>query len=187
MVDEEIIEMYFERSERAVSETADKYGGWCMKISNEILHDSRDSEEVVNKSYLKLWNTIPPTRPQSLKAYLGRIVRNLSLCCLRNNNAKKRGGSEVQLLTDELAEVLPSSDNFEDNLQQQILKSLFDSFLDGHSADERVIFVRRYWYMNSIPDIARDFHMKESAVKMLLKRTRDKLKAFLEKEGYGNG
>ncbi|SDA20179.1 RNA polymerase sigma-70 factor, ECF subfamily [Ruminococcus sp. YE71] len=186
MQDEDIIKLYFARSERAITETSGKYGGYCNSIALNILHDREDSEEVVNDSYLKVWNTVPPTRPQSLKAYLGRIVRNLALNAYEKLNSAKRGRSEVRLVLDELAEVIPSGDSTEQYLERKILEQLLDYFLGTLDDSTRRIFVRRYWYMSSIKEIAHSYKLSESAVKMKLKRTRGKLREYLIREGFGD-
>ena len=186
MRDEEIIELYFARSEQAIAETRGSYGGYMNRVAMNILRDRGDSEETVNDACLKAWETIPPTRPQSLKAYLGRIVRNLSLTLYDKRRAGRRGGGEVRLALEELAEVIPSPDTPEQYLEQKQLEQLFDRFLSGLDDVSRRIFVRRYWYMSSVKEIARDFRLGESAVKMRLKRTREALKEFLTKEGFGD-
>lgn len=186
MQDEEIIELYFARSERAIAETSGKYGGYCNSIALNILHDRSDSEEVVNDSYLKVWNSVPPTRPQSLKAYLGRIVRNLSLNAYEKLTSAKRGKGEVRLVLDELSEVIPSGESVEQYSEQKVLEQLLDSFLGTLEDSTRGIFVRRYWYMSSVKEIARSCKLSESAVKMRLKRTREALKKYLEQEGWSN-
>lgn len=186
MQDSEIIELYLARSEEAVSETGSKYGVYCTSIAYSILNDRSDSEEVVNDAYLRVWNTIPPKRPQSLKAYLGRIVRNLSLNVYEKYSAQKRGKGNVRLVLEELAEVIASDEGVEKHMREKELAEIFDRFLSGLDESERIMFVRRYWYMSSIKDIARDYHISEGAAKMRLKRTRDKLKEFLRKEGWDN-
>lgn len=186
MQDNEIIELYFARSERAIAETKGKYGGYCSSIAMNILHDHSDSEEVVSDSYLKVWDTVPPTRPLSLKAYIGRIVRNLSLNIYEKYAAKKRGSCETRIVLDELSEVVPSPDSTEQYLEQKLLEQLIDRFLETLDPDTRRIFVRRYWYMSTVKEIAHDNGMSESAVKMRLKRTREALKEQLIQEGWNN-
>lgn len=185
MQDNEIIELYFARSEKAISETEKKYGGYLGSIAYSILRDRSDCEEVVNDCYLKTWNSIPPARPQSLKAYIGRIVRNLSLNAFDKQSAKKRGRGSVQTVLDELSEVIPSDDCAEDRLYEHELSKLLDRFLGGLDEKTRIVFVRRYWYLNGVKDIAKACKLSEGAVKMRLKRTREKLKEFLEQEGFG--
>lgn len=186
MQDNEIIELYFSRSERAILETDSKYGAYCTSVAYNILHDRRDSQEVVNDSYLKTWNTVPPVRPNSLRAYLGRIVRNLALNVYERYTAQKRRGG-MQLVLDELAEVIASDECVEKYMQQKALAEALDRFLAALDESTRRIFVRRYWYMSSIKEIAKLHDLSEGAVKMRLKRTREKLKKFLEQEvgSYG--
>lgn len=186
MQDEQIIELYFARSEQAIAETSGKYGGYCNSIALNILHDQSSSEEVVNDSYLKVWNSVPPNRPNSLKAYLGRIVRNLALNLYEKLAAEKRGRGEVRLVLDELAEVIPSGDSAEQYTEQKILEQMLDHFLGTLDEMSRKVFVRRYWYMSSVKEIAGTYRLSESAVKMKLKRTREKLCEYLIKEGYGS-
>ncbi len=186
MQDEEIIELYFARSERAVAETSRKYGGYCNSIANNILHDRESSEEIVNDGYYKVWDTVPPTRPRSLKAYLGRIVRNLALGLYEKLSAEKRGRGEMQLVLEEFAEVIPSENSPEQYTEQRILEQMLDCFLGTLDEVTRRVFVRRYWYMSSVKEIAHTYRLSESAVKMKLKRTRDRLREYLIGEGYGN-
>ena len=183
MTDEKIIDLYFERSETAIAETDAKYGKYCRYISHNILRDEGASDEAVNDTYVKTWNTIPPKRPESLKAYLGRICRNLSLNLYEAMRAKKRGGDQVALLLDELSECIPDSSVGEigDNIA---LRELINRFVASLSDKARVIFVRRYFYAASISEIARDYSVSEGNVSIILMRSRQKLKEILIKEGY---
>lgn len=181
MTDYEIIKLYFDRSERAIEETDRAYGKYCRYISFEILRDLQDSEEIVNDTYLKTWEAIPPKNPTSLKNFLGKIVRGLSINRLDEKNAQKRGGGELCAVLDELYGCIPSVDEkYEDG---ELIRRVINEFLRSLPQDKRRIFVRRYWYMSPISDIAEDFSVSEGKVKMILMRLRKDLKKSLEREG----
>lgn len=184
MEDKRIIELFFYRSEKAISETSKKYGNYCFAISYNILQNKEDAEECVNDTYIKIWNSIPPNRPNNLKTYVGKIVRNLSLNKYEKNNAKKRNNGQVSLLLDELLECIPDLIENEKAITDSIIiKNAIEKFLDRLPKQTRQIFVRRYWYMSSTKDIAKDFKMTESNVNIILFRAREKLKHILEQEG----
>lgn len=183
MDDDMIIDLYWARSESAISETAKKYGNYCAKIAMNILQDREDSEECVNDTYLKAWNAIPPERPVIFLSFLGRIARNLSLNKYKKRNTKKRGGNEVELLLSELESCIPSGSNVEAEYETGMIAKTIDNFLYSIDTENRIVFVRRYWYADSIASISARFNMSESKIKSMLFRTRNKLKAHLEKEG----
>lgn len=183
MEDERIVELYWARSEKAISETADKYGRYCYSIAYNILHSREDSEECVNDTYLKAWNAMPEERPRRLAAFLGRITRNLSLNRLEKYEAKKRGAGQVPLALEELQECVPSADNTEQIVDDMALADLLNRFLASSGAEKRKIFMRRYWYLSSVAEIAKAYGISESKVKMSLLRSREELKRYLEKEG----
>lgn len=183
MEDRQIIELYFSRHESAIAETDIKYGRFCRYIAYQILRNHEDSEEVTNDTYLKTWNTIPPNYPESLKGYVGMISNQLALDRYDAQNAAKRGGGEIPLALDELSESLPDSEG-EDICNEIALRDSLNIFLGSLPQKTRNIFVRRYWYVSEIAEIARDHSMSEAAVAMLLHRTRKKLKKHLEKEGF---
>ena len=183
MDDNMIISLYWERSESAISETAGKYGDYCTKIAMNILHNQEDSEECVNDTYLNTWNAIPTQRPAILMAFLGRITRNLSLDKYKKRGAQKRGGDEIELLLSELADCIPSDSDIEAEYEAGSTAEIIDDFLYTLNAEHRIIFMRRYWYADSIASIAERFTIGESKVKSMLFRTRNKLKTYLEKEG----
>ena len=183
MDDNMILDLYWARSESAISETAQKYGGYCTKIAMNILQNSEDTEECVNDTYLKTWNAIPPQRPTIFSSFLGKIIRNLSLNKYKEQRAKKRGGYEVVLLLDELEDCVPSSNRVEYEYEVGVIAQTIDRFLHSIDAESRIVFVRRYWYVDSIRSIAARFQMSESKVKSMLFRTRSKLRIYLEKEG----
>ena len=183
MEDREIIELYWSRSESAISRTAEKYGRYAHKIAYSILGSFEDSEECVNDTYIKVWNSIPPQRPNSLTAYIGRIVRNLSLDKYRSYTADKRGAGYTTSVLEELESCIPSADDGRSFDDQLALTEILNCFLMNLPPQTRKVFMSRYWYFNSIKEIAKEHRMTEGKVKMLLLRTRRELKKHLEKEG----
>ena len=183
MEDATIVELYWQRHERAIEESKSKYGAYCRAIAQRILNDVRDAEECVNDTYLGAWNAMPPHRPASLGTFLGKITRNLSLKRWRMLSAAKRGGGEVALSLDELEECVSADGSVDDGLEAEELAKMLNGFLAGLPKDDRRMFMCRYWHFDSIGDIARRFGFTESKVKMSLKRTRDKLAGHLKREG----
>lgn len=150
MNDNDIIKLYFDRSEKAISETSEKYGRYLMCIAENILFSYEDSEECVNSTYLKAWNSIPPKIPQSLRAYLGRITRNSAINLWKTHSAEKRGGTTVDIFFSELEACIPSELTVEENIDGKFLASLLDEFLGTQKEANRKIFVCRYWYCESV-------------------------------------
>lgn len=183
MNDEGILSLFWERKQEALSEADRRYGGYCRAVSYRILRNHEDAEECVNDAYLRAWNAIPPERPERLAVYLGKITRNLSLDRLRKKNAQKRGAGELPLVLSELSECLPSGESAEDSLEEKELTALLDRFLGELPSESRIIFIRRYWYLSSIREIAASLGFGESRVKMSLLRARGELRNLLEKEG----
>ena len=183
MEDAAIVELYWQRQERAIAETKTKYGTYCQTIARRILIDARDAEECVNDTYFGAWNAMPPHRPASLSTFLGKITRNLSLKKWRARSAAKRGSGEVALSLDELQDCVGSSSSVEEHVEAEELARIIDVFLAGLGAEDRRMFVCRYWHFDSIGEIAQRFGFSQSKVKMSLKRTRDKLAIYLEQEG----
>lgn len=183
MDDQHIVDLYWARSENAISETAKKYGKYCHYIAFHILHNHEDCEECVNDTYLKAWHNIPPHRPTMLSTFLGKITRNLSLHKYEKYTAQKRGGGQVPLALEELQECVPTSNNTEHVIDDLMLAEILNRFLRDLPTDTRKIFVQRYWYLMSVKEIAADCHISESKVKVSLFRTRNELKQILEKEG----
>lgn len=181
MTDSQIIELFWNRSEDAITSTDRSYGKKLRYLSQRILQSHEDSEECINDTYMKLWNTIPPTRPQYFYAYIAAICRNLSFNLLNRNRAAKRS-AELVAITDEMALCIPDLSQ-ERSLEARELARAMDRFLEELSSESRIIFLRRYWYMESIAVIAERFCLTESKVKMQLLRTRGKLKEYLRKEG----
>lgn len=183
MEEKQIIDLYWARSENAIAETARKYGKFCHSIAFNILSNREDSEECVNDTYLHTWNAIPPQRPNKLSAFLGRITRNLALKKYESYTAAKRGGGQVPLALEELAECVPDPNSVERQVDNRMLADVFNVFLSGLSPETRRIFLQRYWNLSSVKEIADAYGISESKVKMSLMRTRGKLRSFLEQEG----
>lgn len=183
MTDEKIIELFWQRSEQALVATDDKYGRMCHGIAFRILNDREDAEECVNDGYLRLWNNIPPQRPKSLSAFLGRIVRNLALNRYEKMNASKRGGGEVPLALDELSACISGEEDILNRLERKIFQKMLSEFIGDMKPEERVIFLLRYWELQPVVQIAQLCRCSESKVKMSLFRSRQRLRAVLEREG----
>ena len=184
MDDKEIIDRFIERSESAIDAISDKYSKYCRVIAVNILGDTEDAEEVLNDSYYRVWNSIPPERPDNLRAYIGRITRNLSLDKLDKNKAEKRGGGKIDAILSELEECIADKNNTIENLaESKAITAALNSFLISQSIEKRCVFVRRYWRAASIEEIAEDFGMSVGKVKTMLFRTRNKLRKHLEREG----
>ena len=184
MLDSQIVQLYWDRDERAIPETAAAYGGYCFTIAHNILDSTQDAEECVNDTWLRAWNAIPPHRPSVLSAFLGRITRNLALQLFRRDHAQKRGGGEIDLVFEELSECVSGSESAEQSVNERELMRAINEFLAGQSAKKRKIFVRRYWYADSIAQIARRMHMSENSVSVTLHRMRAALRAYLEERGF---
>ncbi len=182
MEDEKIIDLYWDRSESAITETKKKYGNYCKSIAFNILSNHEDTEECINDTYLALWNTIPPNRPVRLLAFIGRITRNIALDKYDFYTAKKRN-AKFDLILSELGDCIPSSDNVELQYEARQTAKEISDFLRSIDYESRNVFLRRYWYADSISEVAKRFKMSESKVKSMLFRTRKKLKLYLEKEG----
>ena len=182
MEDRQIIELYWERAEEAIRETDVKYGRLCRYIAQNILASPEDSEECVNDAWLGLWNAIPPKRPERFSAFVGRVARNLALKRFDYLTAAKRSPEAVCSL-EELGECVPSVPGADREVEDRELERMVDRFL--HTLPERAcsVFLRRYWYAESMEDIAGRYGMGVNTVKTSLFRTRRKLKAYLEKEG----
>ncbi len=182
--DEKIVELFWQRSEEAISIVRVKYARYCYAIAFRILHSSENAEECVNDTLLRVWDAIPPARPNMLSIFLGKITRNLSLNYLEKNNAQKRGGGIAEHLLSELEECIPSSNNSpEDLFDEQYALDVINRFLQETSTSKRKVFVRRYWYGSSIKEIGKDIGFSESKVSTILFRMRKNLKSVLEKEG----
>lgn len=184
MDDKQIVDLYFARKEQAIRETAKKYGKYCFAIARNILQNSSDAEETVNDTYMGAWNSIPPHRPAMLSTYLGKITRRLALKRWTANRTQKRGGSEIALALEELAGCIPSDFDVESRINEDELTQILNDFVRNLPNPESHVFLCRYWYLDSIEAIARRFDFSQSKVKSMLSRTRKKLYAHLQKEGY---
>ena len=182
MIDKHIIQLYFERSEDAIRITAETYGRYLYSIAYRILSDDEESEEAVNDTYHGAWNAIPPKQPDSLKLFLARITRNISLDRLEYLLAKKRN-RDMEILLDELQESMIVQNSTEQRIEQQIITDSLNRFLESLDQESRMIFIERYWYMKPVKEIAQVWQCSESKVKSILFRTRKKLKVWLEREG----
>ena len=184
MEDVEIVELFWQRSEKAVSEVEIKYKNYCRSIAFGILRDEEDANECLNDTWLGAWNAIPPARPLVLRTFLGKITRNISLNVLDKQNTEKRGFGQVPLALSELEDCVPVSASDPAKVTEQAsITQAIDSFLGTLNSVHRKVFVRRYWYASSLEEIAGDYDMTLSKVKSILFRLRKKLKSELEKEG----
>jgi RNA polymerase sigma-70 factor (ECF subfamily) len=184
MDDAKIVQLYWERDEQAIPATADKYGRYCTAIAKNILGNKEDAEECVNDTYLSAWNSMPPHRPGVLSAFLGKLTRNLSFNRYKHNAADKRGGGELPSVLDELSDCVSGKEDTESSFDRQELAKAMEDFLDMLPRKKRSIFISRYWYTESISDIAGQHGMKEGAVSMTLNRLRAKLHDYLLERGF---
>ena len=183
MDDAKIVQLYWDRNEQAIPATADKYGNYCASIAINILGNKEDAEECVNDTYMKAWNAMPPHRPGILSAFLGKIIRNLAFNRYKHNTADKRGGGVMPAVLDELSDLTSGKDEVEHEINRKELVKAIDSFLDRLPTDKKSIFVCRYWYFDSISDIANRFGMTENNVSVTLNRLRLKLHNYLLERG----
>lgn len=183
MNDSEILDLYWSRSENAIAATAEKYENYCRAISYHILGNDEDAKECVNDTWLNAWNSIPPKRPERLSAYLGKITRNLSLNRFKHYTAQKRGLGQTELVLSELSDCIASAGSVEESVEENVLAQSIEQFLYAKPRQKRSIFIRRYWYLQSIKEIADTYGMSESKLKSLLFRMRKELQIHLEKEG----
>ena len=178
MDDREIIALFYERSEQAITELSKKYGDLCFKIAINILNDPQDAEECVNDAYLGTWNSIPPQNPDPLRAYLCRIVRNLALKKLRANTALKRGG-QLEVSLAELENCLPDN-SFDEHLSAKELTAQLNAFLSTLPRDDRAMFLKRYWFSEPLSEIAKTFGITEHNTSVRLSRLRKKLHQYIK-------
>lgn len=183
MTDQRIVDLFWQRSEDAVRSTSQKYGAYLTKIAMNILHHHEESEECVNDTYLTTWEQIPPDRPQKLLPYLGRITRCLAYNRYDYLTAQKRS-AEFTLQLTELDECLSRPDTVESQYENDELAAAISAFLRTLDAEKRNIFIRRYWFSDSIADLSDRFEISESKVKSILFRVRKQMKKYLESEGY---
>lgn len=184
MEDIEIIDLYRSRSENAIAESEKKYGRYCFTVANNILSNREDSGECVNDTWLHTWNVIPPQCPDRLKLFFAKITRRLSIDRLKSRNSQKRGAGQLALALDELEECVPGNSHVEDTLNEKLLTECIEAFLRNISNRDRQFFLRRYFFTESVSDIASGFKVSENVVSVSLYRTRAKLKKHLEMEGF---
>lgn len=183
MEDRRIIELFLQRSEEAILETDIKYGRYCHRIAFNILGNDEDSEECVNDTYMRVWGSIPPNEPSSLPSFIGKITRNLALDKLRQKNSDKRGGGEVPVVLDELAECISGVDEISQRQDSAEITAALNSFLEKLNSVERGVFMRRYFKIEPIAEIAERYGISVSKTTTMLFRLREKLKKHFMKEG----
>lgn len=184
MEDTQIVELFFDRNELAIREAEQKYGAHCFRLANRILNNREDAEETVSDTLLHTWNAVPPERPIALRAFLEKITRNLALSRWRRRSAEKRGGGELELVLEELADCIPGGERPEQKLDEKELVKTIRNFLDTLPRREQDIFLLRYFYVEESDKIAVRYGMKRGNVLWILSRTRMKLKTYLTQEGY---
>ena len=183
MEDHQIIDLYWARSQQAIAESDRKYGAYCRTISMNVLGQREDAEECVNDTWLHAWNAMPPQRPALLQAFFGKLARNLSLDRWRRAHAAKRGGGRVEPALEELEGCLPDRGTVDEALDADETARVISRFLRSLSREDRLLFVRRYWYLDEPGELARRFGMTQGQVKTRLYRVRQKLRPVLEEEG----
>lgn len=184
MDDNKIVDLYLMRDESAIKQTAEKYGNTLRRIAYNVVGDIQTAEECENDTYLQVWKLIPPHEPRNyLLAFCARITRHIALDFCKEKHRQKRSALICEL-SQEMEQCIPSSFNTEDHLNSAALSSLIDKFIDSLDQEKRIIFVRRYWLMDSVSSISRDFGISQSKVKSILFRSRNQLREYLEKEGY---
>lgn len=184
MEDSRIIELYWQKNADAISETSSKYGAYCYTIADNILHSIEDSEECVNDTWLHAWNAMPPQKPDVLRMFLAKITRSLSVNRFNARSAEKRGGGEINLVLDELADCLAGETNVEAEYEVKELEQCIRRFVKELPEQDGNVFVRRYFFTEPVAAIAKRYGLTESNVTVILSRTRKKLRLKLAKEGY---
>ena len=182
MDDNMIVDLFWERNEDAITQTQEKYGKYCFSIAFNILKSDSDAEECVNDTYMNAWNSMPPNRPNVLSLFLGKITRNLSLNKYYHNRAMKRT-TVIEEALDEVADFVSSDSDFDPVAEETVLKDVINRFLASLNKQNRIVFVRRYWYLSTVKEIANDCGLSENNVKVKLTRLRKSFKAFILKEG----
>lgn len=184
MDDINITKLFESRSEEALSETDKKYGAYCFACAKNILGSDEDAKECLNDTYLCLWNSIPPQKPENLRAFAAKICRNLALNMFRKKNTEKRGGGEAEFVFEEISEFISDKNNVEKDFENRELVEAMNLFLEKLPPEKRKIFVLRYWFFESLGDIAKRFGKTEDAIRNTLFRTRKKLKKYLSERGF---
>ncbi len=182
MEDKRLIQLYWDRKESAIIETHRAYGGFCMNLAMNILSLKEDAEECVNDSYYVVWNKIPPTLPHSFRAFLGRIVRNLSIDRFRKNRAQKRYNG-IELLLSELEECIPGGESPEAHWERKELAEVIGQWLDSLNREDRTLFIRRYWFCEPLQTLAKEHRLLPNTLAQKMMRLRQSLKEALEREG----
>ncbi len=183
MEDKEIVDLYWQRSDLAISETNQKYGRYCYTIAYNICGVNEDAEECVSDTWLRAWNLMPDQRPTVLSTFLGRITRNYAINLIKSKNRIKRGGGEAVFVLDELEECIPGGTNPEQVLEEKELEIAIGKFVSGLPRTEKLIFILRYWYVAPVDDIAEKLQFSKGKIKSSLFRTRMKLRKYLQEEG----
>ena len=184
MQDKDIVRLFLERSDSAVAAAEKKYRGYCYKVALNILGSGEDADYCVNEAFLKAWETIPPQQPRILSAFLAKITRNCAINMLKQSAAQKRGGGEAELVFDEISEMVSGNSDVERDAENRELINEINRFLTKLPAMKRDIFICRYWYCDSVRDIAAQFSTTENSVSVILNRTRKKLREHLQKRGF---
>ncbi|MCH5352865.1 MAG: sigma-70 family RNA polymerase sigma factor [Acutalibacter sp.] len=183
MTDADIISLYQKREEDAIAETEKAYGSYCYAIAYHILRNESDAKECVNDAYMALWQAIPPAYPEQLKAFLGKTVRNIALNRAKQSTRKKRGGSQREILLSELEECIPAVTSVEQGAEDRVITECIERFLYAQPEEKRLVFLRRYWYADSLREIGKTCRMSVEKVKSMLFRMRKELREYLAKEG----
>lgn len=183
MDDNQILDLYWSRSEDAILETDKKYGSFCFQVSFQILRNTQDADECVNDTWMKAWNAMPPQRPGKLQAFLGKLARNLALDRWDKAQAQKRGGGRTALLLSELADCIPARETVEGAMEDQAIAAAISAWLRQQTPKNRVAFIRRYWYADTTTQVAKRVGLTEGGTKSLLHRLRSSLREHLEQEG----
>ncbi|MGI5977254.1 MAG: RNA polymerase sigma factor [Candidatus Limivicinus sp.] len=183
MEDSAIVELYWQRSERAISESDLKYGKYCRRVAWNICRNDEDTEECINDTWFSAWNQMPDRRPKNLGSFLSIICRNLALNRVEGRRRKKRGGGQTELALNELEECIPAGGGVEEKLELKELMSAIDSFVSGLGRDDRRIFIARYWFLASTAEIAERLGFSQGRVRTSLYRSRQKLQEYLREEG----
>ena len=184
VADDKIIDLYIQRNELATTESNKKYGTYCYTVANNILNNNEDSDECINDTWYRAWNAIPPAHPSCLKLFFAKITRNLALDKLKARSAAKRGSDEISHVLDELGECIADTSDVETLILTKELTKIINSFLRTLSEHDCNVFVRRYFFAETITDIAKRYNQSTNNITVNLSRTRKKLKTYLEKEGY---
>lgn len=184
MDDINITKLFESRSEEALSEMDKKYGAYCFACAKNILGSDEDAKECLNDTYLCLWNSIPPQKPENLRAFAAKICRNLALNMFRKKNTEKRGGGEAESVFEEISEFVSDKNNVEKDFENRELVEAMNLFLEKLPPEKRKIFVLHYWFFESLGDIAKRFGKTEDAIRNTLFRTRKKLKKYLSERGF---